>query len=63
MEFTKQEYKEALDATMLYAQSLVKDMCLRLEPSERSTKLLGELTGKHAAIIRATAAELNNPPK
>lgn len=59
---TEQDYKEALNAAMLYAQSVVADSANGLnEPSPRSTSLLQELTTIHADTIRSVAIELNPP--
>ncbi len=46
------DYKEALHAAMLYAQSVVQDSMLGLgAPSQRSDMLLKELTTTHKDTI------------
>lgn len=61
IEITAQQYKEALNAAMLYAQSGVEDACNGCtEPSEHTNQLLEELTTKHGAAVKQAARELNN---
>ncbi|MEE9573709.1 MAG: hypothetical protein V3W20_11720 [Candidatus Neomarinimicrobiota bacterium] len=61
---TEQDYKEALNAAMLYAQSVVEDSVNKLsEPSQRSVDLLNSLMVEHIDAIKLVAMELNTPPK
>ena len=54
------DYKAALHAAMLYAQSVVQDSSYGLEaPSQRSCELLKELTTTHKQTIMSVSADYN----
>lgn len=63
-EHTIDDYRAALNAAMLYAQSITEDGFMRLpEPSERTRGFILELATTHSDIIQSVTAELNNPPR